>query len=124
MAMTVPQILAEMRAPGKRPKTDFEKGLGRLRKIERLLDRLTSAARPEDDPEGSDDWTKIYGAVFSGDPRDITLRTHAALELTGYRFPSYCDPDTGYEEDVRAWIQAFKEVLERVEAAAEGDDRD
>ena len=119
MAMTVPQILADMRGGSKQPKSALQKALGKLRKIDRQLDDLTSVARSEDDPVGSDDWDLIYGAIFSSDAADFKIRTHEALEQAGYRFPDYYDPDTTYEADSRAWIGAFKEVLERIEAAAE-----
>ena len=119
MPKTVADILADSKAPKDRPRPDFEKGLRKLRKIDRLLDRLVAAARPEDDPVGHGDWELIYDAIFSKNPADIMPKAHAALELTGYRFPDYCDPDTTYEADARAWIEAFKEVLAHIETTAD-----
>lgn len=121
MALTVADIIAESKAPKTKPRSDFEKGLRKLRKIDLLLDRLVAAARPENDADCWDDWQKIFDAVFSRDPADIKPRALAALELTGFHFPDYYDPDTSCQEDVRAWIEAFKEVLARVEdRAAQG----
>ena len=117
MALTVADILADSKGP-KQPKTDLQRGLGKLLKINRLLDRLVAAARPEDNPDGHDDWHQIFRAIFSSDPADIKPRALAALDLAGFRFPDYYDPDTSYEADVRAWIEAFKEVLARVEERA------
>lgn len=116
MPQTVADILADRNRPKDQPRSDFERGLRKLRKIDRLLDRLAAAARPENDPDGYDDWKLIYEAVFSKDPADIAPKANAALALTGHRFPNYCDPDTSCQDDVRAWISAFKEILEHIEA--------
>lgn len=124
MPETVADIIADTRKQEKQPKNDLQKAVGRLRKIDRLLDRLVAAARPETDTEGWEDWQLVYSAIFSGHPSDIKPRTDAALDLVGASFPDYCDPDTTYEADVRAWIETFKEVLARLEARLGGKDRD
>ncbi len=121
MPETVADILAGRSRPKDSQRSDFEKGLRKLRKIDRLLDRLVAAARPESDPVGHGDWELIYDAIFSRDPADIMPKAHAALELTGYRFPDYCDPDTTCEADARAWIEAFKDVLAHIERASAKD---
>lgn len=122
MPETVAQILASRSEKTSSRKSDLEKAVGKLRKIDRLLDRLTTAARPESDSEGWGDWELIFNAIFSSDPHDIKLRTHAALDLAGASFPDYYDPDTTYEADARAWIEAFKEILEKLEARLRRDD--
>ena len=43
------------------------------------------------------------------------MESKKALEKLGKSFPNYCDPDTSYEEDARAWHRAFEEVLEEIE---------
>lgn len=124
MTETVDQILASRKKGDKQPKSDLQKAIRKLRKIERLLDRLVAAACPEDHAEFSGDWEKIYDVVFSRRPEDIKLQTHAALELAGTSFPDYYDPDSSYESDVRAWIEAFKRVLEDLEAREASRDDD
>lgn len=124
MPQTVADILTDRKTPKDQPRSNFEKGLRKLRKIDRLLDRLVAAARPEDDPVGYDDWKLIYEAVFSKDPADIAPKAHAALALTGHRLPDYYDPDTSCQDDVRAWISAFKEALAGIEAHGVNADRD
>ena len=124
MPETVADIIAGIRKQDKQPKNDLQRAVGRLRKIDRLLDRLVAAARPETVTEGWDDWELVYSAIFSSDPSDIKPRTDAALDLAGATFPDYCDPDTSYEADVRAWIETFKEILAKLEARLGGKDRD
>lgn len=109
MTMTVPQILARLdRSAGCSP---LDEGYDRLKQIDALLDELTSAAKPADD---SDDWRCIYDVVFSHAPDSIGARTRTAFGMTGVEFPNYYDPDGDYDEDVQAWMRAFKEGLKEV----------
>lgn len=115
MAETVAEILAARGKEPRKKRTDLQRGLDRLHKIDRLLKRLVRAARPDHD---SDDWKLIYEALFTRDPEGIRPRTLAALELAGFDFPDYYDPDTSYDDDVLSWIRAFEGVLAKVEERA------
>lgn len=53
------------------------------------------------------DWQDIFDVIFSSDIGD-------ALDATGIEF-SYDDPDTSYEEDVRAYVTAANNKADRLE---------
>lgn len=109
MTRTVTQILARRTAD--RPATPLFEGYGTLVEINTLLDELAAAAQPADQ---SDDWSLIYNEIFSSSVESIGKRTYAAFDLTETPFPSYYDPDGDYDEDVQAWVRAFKEGLREV----------
>lgn len=108
MTQTVRQILARI-DPRKSPEPLIE-GCNRLKQIDALLDELAAAAKPD-----SDDWSLIYDNVFCKRDDSIGVRTRTAFEMTGVAFPDYYDPDGDYDEDVLAWMRAFKEGLKEVE---------
>ena len=109
MARTVEQILARSK-PTQYGNLLLE-GYGLLLEINAILDELTAAARPAD---SSDDWKIIYSDVFSIDPASIGMKTHDAFRMAATPFPEYCDPDGDYDDDVLAWIGAFKEGLKEI----------
>lgn len=122
MAITVEQILAEGPDGRNSPKSDIDRCLKKLRKIEAFLDRLMAAVRMDDVSDREHDWELIYDKIFSREPDDIKMRTQRALEIAGFSFPDYYDPDTSYEEDARAWIDAFREKRRQIEDRRDGRD--
>ena len=109
MGRTVTQILAR---PTRSERTHpLYRGQALLLGIDALIDELSSAAQPADQ---SDDWQMIYKDVFSSDAESIGERARAAFRMTGTAFPDYYDPDGDYDEDVQAWMRAFKEGLKEV----------
>ena len=54
-------------------------------------------------------WETAYEAVF-GTSKDV----HSALRALNTRL-EYYDPDTTYEEDVRAFVDALREKVEQLE---------
>ncbi len=54
-------------------------------------------------------WETAYEAVF-GTSKDV----HSALRALNTRL-DYYDPDTTYEEDVRAFVDALREKVEQLE---------
>lgn len=122
MTGTVADILSARRRDARQPRANLGRTVDLLGEIDRLLDELTAAARSEGHRDSWRDWELIFNAIFSDDPDDIRLRTQAALDIVGERFPEYCEPDAGYEDDVRAWIEAFKEMLAGLEKRLRQDD--
>ena len=55
-------------------------------------------------------WETVYESVF-GTSRDV----YSALRALNTRL-EYYDPDTSYEEDVRAYVEALREKVEHLEA--------
>lgn len=110
MTQTVQQILA--RLEHRESRDPLIEGCNRLKQLDSLLDELAAAAKPAD---ASNDWSLIYDHVFCNRGDSIGYRTKAAFEMTGVAFPDYYDPDGDYDEDVQAWIRAFKEGLKEVE---------
>ncbi len=55
------------------------------------------------------DWGVLYDFVFSD---ETSGAIQAALYRLGYGRMNYCDPDTTYEEDVRAYFNALEEICE------------
>ena len=78
--------------------------LRELQKIDEKLDRLLDAA------DTDSDWEQVYTHVF----KVVSRQVKPLLQQIGKRFPDYYDPDTTYEEDVRAWVEAFKKVYAEV----------
>lgn len=120
MPITVEQILAQGPDYGKAPKSDIERCLKKLRRIEAFIDRLMNAVRMDDVHDREHDWELIYDKIFSRDPDDIKMRTWSALAIAGLSFPDYCDPDTSCEEDARAWIDAFRHKRREIEDRRDG----
>lgn len=54
----------------------------------------------------SQDWSVKYDLIFSP---GISRR----IEALGYT-PDYCDPDSSYEDDVRAYVDAVNELADKV----------
>ncbi len=113
MARSVREILAQ--DDPSRTAADAALALERMTALSGLLDDLFEAVR-EDSP---DDWEMVYDAIFgvgSGYDRYSLIQSRAkdALSLVGRGFPDYCDPDEGYDDDARAWRNAFDEALEKV----------
>jgi len=50
-----------------------------------------------------DSWEDKYDQIFS---QRISRRVRELINL------DYCDPDTSYEEDVTAFVSAFKQYME------------
>ena len=69
------------------------------------MDEIVRAPKP---PDVEDEWEAKYAAVFS----DVV---RGQIEATGVRL-EYCDPDTTYEEDVRAYARAVRERADELRA--------
>lgn len=59
--------------------------------------------------ESNAPWETKYDLIFSPD-------VSGAIKKTGIRL-DYCDPDTSYEEDVRAFVSAATEKADELECA-------
>ncbi len=116
MQPTVAQILAEKPRTPKTPTNDVFRCAKKLGGIAALVDRLLAAARTEDEVDRDQDFEAIHEAILSGKPESIAERTKEALAVGGFVFPDYVDPDASYEEDVQAWVKAFREIRSQVEA--------
>lgn len=55
-------------------------------------------------------WQLKYALVFDG---GVKARLDAALTAAGIDV-SYYDPDTSYEEDVRAYVEAMRRIVEQL----------
>lgn len=51
------------------------------------------------------DWEQKYDLIFS---ERISQEVFRLIDL------DYCDPDTSYEEDVKAFVYAFENVMENL----------
>lgn len=58
--------------------------------------------------DGHVPWYVIYDEIFS---KEVSQRIHALLHELHIHF-DYCDPDTTYEEDVRAYVDALARLAE------------
>lgn len=67
------------------------------------LNTLSSVAQDDDD------WEMVYNRVFK-DSREI----RSIIDSLGYNELDYYDPDASYEDDVRAYLNALAEYLDRV----------
>lgn len=70
---------------------------------------LTAAAQAAGGDHES--WEAIYYGVFGGNLDQECTRLFGRL---GMRMPDYHDPDTTYQADATAWIEAFREVVRPV----------
>lgn len=116
MQTTVAQILAERPPVRKAPTNDVFRCAKKLRIIATLLDRLLAAVRTGDEVERDEDFEAIHDALLLGKSESIAHRTKDALAVGGFVFPTYVDPNASYEEDVQAWIKAFRDIHAQVEA--------
>lgn len=55
------------------------------------------------------DWEEKYDKIFERAPRVRELCREAGRTF------EYCDPDTSYEEDVRAYVEALRELKGRLD---------
>jgi hypothetical protein len=65
--------------------------------------------------EDIDYWRRAYDAVFFSGELSLITRIGSELKKLDMRFPDYCDPDTTYEEDVRAYAVACISCRETVQ---------
>lgn len=93
-----------------------DKMLSTLITVRRLLVEVAhqvDTASTGSDPS-IDYWERAYGAVFDSGPLSLIARIREELTELGLRFPDYYDPDTSYEEDVRAYAEACAEFKETI----------
>jgi hypothetical protein len=60
------------------------------------------------------DWETKYKLIFS---KEVSIRLNSLLRQLGMEL-NYCDPDSGYDDDVRAYIWAVEEKLPALEEQA------
>jgi len=77
-----------------------------IAEIERFL-KLAEMASVIRDSKAS--WETKYGLVFS-DQISIPIREMESVNI------DYCDPDTSYEEDVCAYVQALEEKAKELKS--------
>lgn len=117
MAMSPSEIFAaDFAARTSGVKSRMQQAFEQVDSIKTLIDRMVGAVRPNGG-DAAEDWEFIYSVLFSIDDQGIKLRTKAALDVIDWEFPDYYDPDTTYEEDSRAWIEAFKELHSKIAEA-------
>lgn len=83
-----------------------------LRKLEALVQDVVAAAAMDasGNQSGSDPWERAYDIIFSD---RVSTRVFALSRILGHRL-DYYDPDTSYEEDVRAFANALAEHVEEL----------
>ena len=72
-----------------------------------LLQRLFNIAGVAENCKDEDEWRDAYHMIFSS---AISQRLAALRTSLGITF-NYFDPDASYEEDVRAYVSAWREKL-------------
>lgn len=85
------------------PGQAFEKLVEINETVQQHVFRAMRARRTDIDP-----WETAYDAVFCP---QVSTRAFALQDIARIRF-EYCDPDTSYEEDVRAFATALNDSIE------------
>jgi len=81
--------------------------------LKTLAYRLQDVADLQSAGEETGDWEFAYDAVFS---ERVSRRIRSLMAALGLEFDAYYDPDTSYEEDVRAYADACASLKVRVDA--------
>lgn len=66
----------------------------------------------DDDMHTDVQWEIAYRAIFNKNVSSVMFQLYQ--EVAGHRL-SYYDPDTSYEEDVRAFVSSFKEAIQGID---------
>ena len=84
--------------------------------LHRIVKKINHAIRIFEDGgmDPQDEWVTKYERIFS-------LRIWQDIERAGLTF-DYYDPDTSYEEDITAYVNALRKFLPKVELALEEDE--
>ena len=90
-----------------------------LKKLNNQLQELVNNTFSSSlDSELLDPWEATYDVVFS---KQLSTRVYTALKTMNQTL-DYYDPDTSYEEDVRAFATAVQEKTEQLEYSLENGD--
>lgn len=92
--------------------TQRDKLISEIISLSALVQQLSEAAQKDNvdrKPYSDDPWERVYGVVFS---QKVSRRVFEIVDELGGSL-DYCDPDTSYEDDVRAFADALKEYTDR-----------
>ena len=68
-------------------------------------------------------WKAFYEGIYRRGHRSWSTALRGPLHVIGVDFPKYRDPKTNYWQDSRAWLLAFSQLADQVDARHESDPR-
>lgn len=83
--------------------------MNRTQQITRLSELLADLNKIADNAQTYDQWELVYDRVF-GESRTISK----IIDDLGYRRIEYYDPDSSYEEDVKAYLSAANDHVDNI----------
>ncbi|MNR71327.1 hypothetical protein D3C71_19420 [compost metagenome] len=105
-------VVAELQAEAREAsRASGPKGSGGFAELTALADRLQAVVDIAAKQDTEKAWAVAYSMVFS--PRG-SHRAYELMEELNLEFAAYYDPDTTYEADSRAFVEALRALKERV----------
>ena len=105
-------VVAELQAEARNASSaSSPKGCEGFAELTALADRLQSVVNIAAEQGTESAWAVAYSMVFS--PRG-SQRAYELMEELNLEFAGYYDPDTTYEADSRAFVEALQALKERV----------